>query len=76
MTQIRYQTYDAATDTTSAATFTVAHTVDSLGEADRLAKTHAAEHAGVDVDVNVTAVARSDGRDLIQEWENTHADVL
>lgn len=75
-TEISYQTYDAATDTTSSATFTVAHTVDNLGEADRLAKTHAAEHAGPNVDVDVTAVRRSDGRDLIQEWEHTHADVL
>ncbi|MER6757592.1 ATP-binding protein [Micromonospora echinofusca] len=71
-TEIHYQTYAAATDTAGTATLTVAHTVDSLGEADRLA----ANHARADVDVHVTAVVRPDGRDLVQEWEHAHADVL
>ncbi|MEU4165171.1 AAA family ATPase [Actinoplanes sp. NPDC026670] len=71
-TEIHYQTYCAATDTAGTATLTVAHTVDSLDEADRLA----ADHARSDVDVHVTAVIRPDGRDLVQEWEHTHADVL
>ncbi|MFG1892148.1 AAA family ATPase [Micromonospora sp. NPDC049051] len=71
-TEIHYQTYDAVTDTAGAATLTVAHLVDGLGEADRLA----AAHAGSDVDVDVTAVVRPDGRDLVREWERTHADVL
>ncbi|MBQ1076402.1 AAA family ATPase [Micromonospora sp. C31] len=67
-TEIHYQTYCAATDTAG----TVAHTVDSLDEADRLA----ANHARSDVDVHVTAVVRPDGRDLVREWEHTHAAVL
>ncbi|MFY1599534.1 AAA family ATPase [Micromonospora sp. WMMD737] len=71
-TEIHYQTYAAATGTSGVATLTVAHTVDSLGEADRLA----AKHARADVDVHVTAVVRPDGRDLVREWEHAHADVL
>lgn len=71
-TEIRYQMYAAATDTAGVATLTVAHTVDSLDEADRLA----ANHARSDVDVHVTAVVRPDGRDLVQEWEQARADVL
>lgn len=38
--------------------------------------TTGAGHTGPDVNVDVTAVMRPDGRDLVREWEHTHVDVL
>jgi hypothetical protein len=74
-TEISYQTYDVNIDTTGAATFTVDDTVD-LGQAQRLAEAHAAEQAGPDVSVDLTAVALPDGRELVDEWEGAYADEL
>lgn len=75
-TEISYQTYDVNTDTTGRATFTVDDTVDGLGPAQRLAEAHAAEHADPDVSVDLLAVALPDGRELVDEWEDTYADEL
>ncbi|WP_328382884.1 hypothetical protein OHQ88_10445 [Micromonospora zamorensis] len=77
-TTISYQTYDVNTDTTGMSTVTVDHAVDSLSEAKRIAETHAAEQAGPGVllDVDVIATGGPDGRDLVDEWEDTYADEL
>lgn len=74
-TEISYQTYDVNTDTVGLGTFTVDHEVD-LGQADRLAQAHADEHAGTDVTADLTRVVLSDGRDLVEIWEDTYADEL
>lgn|GEM_PF-1891409 len=47
-------------------------TVDTLAQAEKIAT----DIVGPGVGVTLTAVVRPDGRDLVAEWEQQHADVL